>query len=88
MVNIGYNPTFGLNELSVEAHLLDFEGNLVGETVELHFLRRLRYEQKFQSVEALVAQLNRDRIVARDALNSPELAAAIEAVLTLDATEA
>ncbi|MCX7719412.1 MAG: bifunctional riboflavin kinase/FAD synthetase [Candidatus Sumerlaeaceae bacterium] len=88
MVNIGYNPTFGLNELSVEAHLLEFEGQLVGETVELHFLRRLRDEQKFPSVEALVAQLHRDRTAARDALNSPELAAAIEAVLTLDNPEA
>jgi riboflavin kinase/FMN adenylyltransferase len=87
MLNIGYNPTFGLNELSVEVHLLGFEGNLVGETVEIHFLRRLRDEQKFPSVEALIAQLRQDRDQTLQAMESPELAAAISAVRTLDDQE-
>lgn len=65
MVNIGFNPTFGPGSLSIEAHLLDFEGDLVGRTLRLHFLHRLRDEQKFSGPEALIAQLHRDREEAR-----------------------
>jgi riboflavin kinase/FMN adenylyltransferase len=61
MVNVGVKPTFGQNQLSVEAHLLDFSGNLYGEQLRVYFRDRLRDEQKFDSVDALKAQLERDR---------------------------
>jgi len=59
-VHIGPNLTFGESHLKVEAHLLDYSGPLYGRTVELDFLKRLRDIVRFDSPEALVAQLNRD----------------------------
>jgi len=61
MVNIGYNPTFGRDRLSIEAHLLDYEGDLVARKVSLFFLRRMRDERRFESIEALTRQLHTDR---------------------------
>lgn len=62
MMNIGVRPTFGSNgQQSIEVHLLDFSGNLYGETVSVSFLKRMRAEKKFQSSDELVAQLQQDR---------------------------
>jgi riboflavin kinase/FMN adenylyltransferase len=65
VVNVGVRPTFGETVLAVEAHLLDFEGDLYGKTVRLDFLDRLRDEMRFSSVEALKAQVARDIAAAR-----------------------
>ncbi|MEI7634937.1 MAG: bifunctional riboflavin kinase/FAD synthetase [bacterium] len=75
MVNIGYNPTFGRDRLSIEAHLLDFEGELGSRTVSLFFLRRMRDERKFESVEALTKQLNADRESSRRMLAADDMTA-------------
>lgn len=61
MANIGTRPTFDNGARTVEAHLLDFDGDLYGTLLTLHFIDRLRDEQRFNGVEALVAQLARDR---------------------------
>ena len=60
-VSIGVRPTFqtGRGEL-IEAYLLDFEGDLYGSQLCLEFLERLRGERRFESSEALVAQMHRD----------------------------
>jgi riboflavin kinase/FMN adenylyltransferase len=65
-VNIGVRPTFvtALGEL-VEAYLIDFAGDLYGSTLELTFLHRLRGEERFDSVEALVEQMDRDVLETR-----------------------
>jgi len=65
VVNAGVRPTFGETELAVEAHLLDFVGDLYDERVTLSFLRRLRDERKFPSVDALRAQIALDVASAR-----------------------
>lgn len=65
VVNVGVRPTFGETELAVEAHLLDFAGDLYGERVTLTFLRRLREERKFPSVDALRQQIALDVAAAR-----------------------
>ena len=65
VANIGYNPTFGNQALSVEAHLFDVEANLYGATVRVEFLHRIRDERKFASVEELVAQIACDAQYAR-----------------------
>jgi riboflavin kinase/FMN adenylyltransferase len=65
VVNVGIRPTFGETELAVEAHLLDFTGDLYGQRVTLIFRRRLRDEQKFPSVEALKEQIALDVASAR-----------------------
>lgn len=61
MVNIGVTPTFGEQEMTMEAHLLDFSADITGQPLTLQFFQRLRDEQKFSGVDALVAQLHQDR---------------------------
>ncbi|MGH2841378.1 MAG: bifunctional riboflavin kinase/FAD synthetase [Solirubrobacteraceae bacterium] len=65
-VNIGVRPTFatGRGEL-IEAFLIDFDGDLYGTELELAFLKRLRGEKRFASVQALVDQMDLDVEVAR-----------------------
>lgn len=69
--NIGINPTFtpGRQNIGVEAHLLDFSGDLYGREVRLEFVARLRGEQKFPSVEALLAQIQDDIARVRQLLH-------------------
>jgi len=67
VVNVGFRPTFGETELAVEAHVLDFTGNLYDERVTLTFVRRLREERKFPSVDALREQIALDVAAARTA---------------------
>lgn len=59
-LNLGPNPTFGEDEVKVEAHLIGYEGSLYGQAVEVDFLARLRDIQPFANVEALKEQLARD----------------------------
>ena len=68
VVNIGVRPTFGETVLAVEAHLLDFSGDLYGSRVTLAFVERLRSEQKFPNVDALLAQIAADVEHARRVL--------------------
>ncbi|WP_054694870.1 bifunctional riboflavin kinase/FAD synthetase [Syntrophomonas palmitatica] len=61
-VNIGNKPTFHADyPICVEAHLIDFEGNLYGRQVRLFFLHKIRDEKKFNGAEELMAQIARDR---------------------------
>jgi riboflavin kinase/FMN adenylyltransferase len=65
-VNVGVRPTFQTGRgLLVEAFLLDFEGDLYGQTLALEFIGRLRGEQRFETVEALVEQMERDVVETR-----------------------
>ena len=59
-ISIGTNPHYGGQERRVEAHVLDFEGDLYGRQLVLQLWRRLREEQSFASEEELVAQIARD----------------------------
>ena len=65
VTSVGTNPTFGGQELRVEAYLLDFDGDLYGVEAGLDFRYRLRDEQKFDGVEALVEQIGADADEAR-----------------------
>jgi riboflavin kinase/FMN adenylyltransferase len=65
-VNVGVRPTFDTGRgLLVEAHLIDFEGDLYGQTLRIAFVERLRGEKRFESVDELVEQMNRDVEEAR-----------------------
>lgn len=68
-VNVGVRPQFqtGRGEL-IEAYLIDFDGDLYGTELKLDFHRRLRGEKRFDSVDALVAQMQRDVDETRAAL--------------------
>jgi riboflavin kinase/FMN adenylyltransferase len=58
--NLGFRPTFAEKEFALEVHLLDFSGDLYGERVLVHFVRRLREERRFSSVDALLTQIRKD----------------------------
>jgi len=65
-VNIGVRPTFGSGRAElIEAHLLDFDGDLYGSELHLAFLERLRGERRFATVEALVEEMHSDVARAR-----------------------
>jgi riboflavin kinase/FMN adenylyltransferase len=68
VVNIGIRPTFDGKTPTVEAHLLNWDGDLYGWRLTLHFLHRLRGEVRFGSVDELVAQIERDVQRARELL--------------------
>ena len=71
VVNIGVRPTFdGVREV-VEAHLLDYSGDLYGSDLTLEFVERLRGERRFDSVEGLVEQIGCDIEQARRRLRAP-----------------
>jgi len=61
MLNIGRNPTFQRQQTTIEAHIIGFEGDIYGRKVRVEFGRKLRDEQRFESVEALQKQLEADK---------------------------
>lgn len=64
VTNIGVRPTVGGFDRTIEAHLIDFEGELYGRCLRLDFVDRLRDEIRFPSLDALIAQIARDRDLA------------------------
>jgi len=63
--NVGVAPTFGRAESRVEAHLLDFEGDLYGSVVDVSFVGRIREERRFSGIDELTGQIRRDVEEAR-----------------------
>jgi riboflavin kinase/FMN adenylyltransferase len=68
VVNLGYRPTVetSKSERTLEIHLFDFERDIYGKDVEVRFIRYLRPEKKFESVEALARQIDLDVKQARE----------------------
>lgn len=64
VTNVGMKPTVGADRVSVETTLLNFDGNLYGKRITVYFLYFLRPEQKFDSLEELKAQIERDKAEA------------------------
>ena len=72
VASLGVRPTFGGGgHRLLEVHLLDFDGDLYGETLRVEFMRRQRGEKRFSSAEALVEQMKRDKDRARRILGRP-----------------
>lgn len=65
MINIGKNPTFDNEMVTLEAHILDFHESIYDEQVRFGFLEKIRSEQKFANVHALKAQLLKDILTTR-----------------------
>ena len=65
MTNIGTRPTVGGLTTSIETHILDFDEDIYGLPLRVTFLRRLRDEVRFPSLEELKAQLEKDREACR-----------------------
>lgn len=70
MMNIGYRPTIAGNHQTIETFLLDFKGDLYNKTLKIHLLKRLRNEQKFDSLDLLKIQIETDELNARKYIDS------------------
>jgi riboflavin kinase/FMN adenylyltransferase len=75
-ISLGRRPTFYVEADAslLEAHMIDFDGDLYGEAAKVRFVHRLRGEERFESVEALVEQMGRDVVATRQALALPPTA--------------
>ena len=70
MMNIGSNPTVDGTGQHIEIHFFDTDQDLYGQTIRVHLIKRLRDERKFNSLEELKSQLERDRKHARKIIAS------------------
>jgi riboflavin kinase/FMN adenylyltransferase len=64
MMNIGFNPTVSGEKLAIEIHFLDFDSDLYDQKITISILKYLRPEQKFDSIELLMKQLEKDKQMA------------------------
>ena len=69
MMNIGTRPTFEGHHTTIEVNILDFVGDIYGQTVTIDFVSRLREERRYDTPEALVAQLKKDKQQVEQILN-------------------
>lgn len=67
VANFGFRPTFTHStvEPRLEAHILDFDGDLYGKELDAHLVQRVRPEIKFANVQELIAQINKDILITR-----------------------
>ncbi len=72
VANIGKNPTFGNDALSVEAHILDYDRDIYGRDIRVHFVQRIRDERKFNGIDELKERISRDVQIGRQILARPE----------------
>ena len=68
--SVGVNEMFDEKAPTIEAHLLDFSGDIYGENVEIEFVKRLRVMKRFATVKALASQIQKDVEEARRALST------------------
>ncbi|MFH5773436.1 bifunctional riboflavin kinase/FAD synthetase [Paracoccus sp. NGMCC 1.201697] len=68
VANLGVRPMFGENRPNLESHIFDFKANLYGEHLSVALVEFLRPEMKFDSLEALIAQMDQDSARAREIL--------------------
>lgn len=69
VINVGRRPTFAGDGVTVEAHLIDWDGDLYGRSLDVELHHRLRGEVKFTGIDELVAQIRRDIEAARSLLD-------------------
>lgn len=62
MANLGFNPTFKtLSKVSLEVNIFDFDEDVYGKVITIAFIKKIRAEKKFESVNKLIEQLNKDK---------------------------
>jgi len=72
ITNIGYRPTFGSSRLLIETHIFDFNADIYGKRLRIEFVERIRDEKRFESVDALVAEIRADVEKVTDILKNTE----------------
>lgn len=71
--NLGYNPTFGDTDLSLEVHILDFNEDIYAQPISIRFIDRLRDEKRFSGPAELAVQIQKDIQTARQILAAREI---------------
>jgi riboflavin kinase/FMN adenylyltransferase len=69
MLNIGVRPTVNGKQRRIEVHILNFNREIYGQELSIHFIRRIRDERKFESLDALKNQLEKDRDFVKNLLS-------------------
>ncbi|SFM62455.1 bifunctional riboflavin kinase/FAD synthetase [Thermodesulforhabdus norvegica] len=67
--NLGYNPTFGDTDLSLEVHILDFDRHIYNKVIKVEFIEYIRGEKKFSGIDELADQISRDVECVRQLLS-------------------
>ncbi len=70
MLNIGYRPTFGGSQKRVEVHIIDFDKDIYGQNIGIHFYKKIRAEIRFENIGELKDQLQDDKEKVLDVLGS------------------
>ncbi len=70
LLNIGTRPTFDGTKKSVEVHILNFETDIYGQEIELFLIKKIRNEQKFDSIQSLQQQINIDKQYALNLIDT------------------
>ncbi len=70
--NVGVKPTVGGNELSIETHVLDFDDNLYNREIKIEFLKKIREEEKFSTIDELKIRISKDVEIAREYFSKKE----------------
>ena len=70
MTNIGFRPTLNMKNATIETHIFDFNEDIYNKTMRLFFIKKIREEQKFSSIEDLSKQLYQDKINAQKILQN------------------
>jgi riboflavin kinase/FMN adenylyltransferase len=70
--SIGIRPTFGLTERLVEVYVMDFNADLYGQEIGVKFVKKLRNQESFSSIESLIRQVEQDVADARLVLARPD----------------
>lgn len=60
VINVGHNPTFDANETTIESHILNYDEDIYGEYIRVSFAKRLRDDIKFESLDGLKNQIQKD----------------------------
>ena len=66
IMNVGTRPSLNLKDISVEVHILDFNSNIYNKQIEIQPLIKIRNEIRFDSIQALQCQLQKDELFARN----------------------
>ena len=71
MMNIGKRPTVAeQNEIFLEVNIFDFNEDIYGETIKIDFIKYLRDEKKFDSLDELAVQLNKDKEICKELIKN------------------
>ena len=65
MMNIGTRPTLNGDKQTIEVHIFEFDKNIYDDTLTIHFIEKIRDEQKFESLDVLKKQLIKDKEICK-----------------------